>query len=456
MSSDRAGASAPPRPRIWTQEEEARLVALCCGGRTTQQIASELERSAGSVTQRIDHLRRSGSSIPHRHRARHAQNDARIRALWQQGGTTKDISDALGLSPRVVRARITALRASDASIRGLRPCRRWTAEEDARLASLWHDDASAAQIASALGRTVQAIFARVDTLRGRGVRLALRPVTRDPQEDERLIELWGGPEAAVKIGAELGISHASIHRRIAALRAAGVEVPDRRWSPERERRLRSIAHLPLVEIGRELGVSPREARDRLTAMGFIGRPDEPRVEWSPEDDARVSALWLEGETIRCIAQRVGRTTAAVNLRLNHLRRSGHDVPNRVTCRSWTKAEEHRLCKLWLEGATLAGIGHALSRSVASVAGKVNTLRAQGVDLPRRLNRAPGTFTPAQIAQIQNTWRASTMDEIAEAVGCSARTVETRVRALRRRGHRGFPARAPRPREGRRAVLRAPG
>jgi len=446
MSSNRVGASAPPPPRIWTQEEEAQLVALCCGGRTTRQIASELGRSAGSVSQRIDRLRRSGTSIPHRHRARHAQNDARIRTLWQQGGTVRDISHALGLSLRVVRARITALRASDASIRGLRSCRRWTAEKDARLASLWHDEASAAQIASALGRTVQAVFARVDTLRGRGVRLALRPVARDPREDQRLLELWGGPEAAVEIGAELGISHASINRRIAALRAAGVEVPDRHWSPERKRRLQTIAHRPFVEIGRELGVSPRDAKDQLAAMGLLARLDEPRVEWSPEDDAQVISLWLGGRTIPRIAQRLGRTTAAVNLRLNHLRRSGRDVPNRVSGRSWTEAEEHRLCKLWLEGATLTGIGYALSRSGASVAGKVDTLRAQGVDLPRRINRAPGTFTPAQIAQIQAMWRASTIDEIAEAVGCSARTIEARVRALRRRGHRGFPARAPRPRE----------
>jgi biotin operon repressor len=438
-------SAAPPSRRTWSDEDVARLVALCRGPSTAKQIAAELGRSPSSVTGRIERLRRKGTNIPPRQRLRHPQDDAGVRTLWQGGSTVREISQALGLSKQVVRARIVELRASDERIRGLRPHRRWTADDDARLVSLWQDGATAEEIATDLGRTVQAVFSRVGALRSNGARLALRPLSRDPQEDERLLELWGGPQSAVEIGAALGITHRTIGRRIAALKTAGVAVPDRHWSPERQRRLREIAHRPFVEIGKELGVSPREAQDRLIATGLIRGPDEERVEWSSEDDARLISLWVEEKTMPEIARRVGRTIAAVNLRINHLRRSGHDVANRVSGRAWTEHEEQRLCDLWLEGATLAGIGHALSRSIGSVAGKVNTLRERGVDLPRRINRAPGSFTPAQLAQIENMWRASTMAEIADAVGCSTRTVETRVRRQRQRGHKGFPDRAPRPR-----------
>ena len=71
-----ASRSMNKKGSAWTAKEDDMIVGLWAEGFTTSQIAKKMQRTTGSLSVRISHLRKIGSSIP----LRNAGTSARMKS----------------------------------------------------------------------------------------------------------------------------------------------------------------------------------------------------------------------------------------------------------------------------------------------------------------------------------------------------------------------------------------
>lgn len=102
----------------------------------------------------------------------------------------------------------------------------------------------------------------------------------------------------------------------------------------------------------------------------------PRIPYidSPEGEAELRALWLAGETVRAIAQRLGVTVYVVGVKAHELglreRRS----------RGWPLADDETLARLHAEGLAMKAIASRLGRTLGATSS-----RCRKLGLRRRVN-----------------------------------------------------------------------
>jgi transposase len=144
--------------------------------------------------------------------------------MWEQDASAKEIASALGISAESVRAIAASLRA-----RGLKLKLRQISKHDHELiARMWNSGMTAAEIALAVGSTLASISKVVSNLRGRGWGLERRRRPRRKLDRERVMELWNSGMTAAEIAPVVGATPKAIESRVYRLRKQGWDLKRRR------------------------------------------------------------------------------------------------------------------------------------------------------------------------------------------------------------------------------------
>jgi hypothetical protein len=143
-------------------------------GTSVDDIARTIGRTSAAVSVRLHRHRAAGAAVPSRHELLKwtPERDERLLALWGTSASGASIASALGTSERSCQARIAVLRALCPWLSERKPSARcadcWTVAEEAVVREMRSRNLTARQIAAALGRTKNAVTARVVNIRRRG------------------------------------------------------------------------------------------------------------------------------------------------------------------------------------------------------------------------------------------------------------------------------------------------
>lgn len=147
-------------------------------------------------------------------------------------------------------------------------------------------------------------------------------------------------------------------------------------------------------IGAALGRSAAAVSLRLhraRASGVAVASDRRLTRWTPERTERAMALWAAKAPAAAIAAELGVTKKALQALLGRVRARcpwirGCRTPVRAVRRpphlAWTDEQRRELQDGHRGGAPIAVLAARLGRSVPAVAGQIAFLRGKGVDLPR--------------------------------------------------------------------------
>ena len=207
----------------------------------------------------------------------------------------------------------------------------------------------------------------------------------------RIARLWGDGRTQREIGARLGLSDARVGAEIAKMRAAGWELERRSVARvEVERRRTQVKRMwqggaTLALIAERTGMQRSAVASmvrRMQQTGQLRRRRELPVRLSPRGD-RIRRMWERGATIAEIATALDMSPKAVAGRISELRRQGLPVTRRART-NHTRTRRARIARLYSEGMPLDEIAAELGGTARSIGATVSQLRAQGVDLPRRM------------------------------------------------------------------------
>lgn len=108
------------------------------------------------------------------------------------------------------------------------------------------------------------------------------------------------------------------------------------------------------------------------------RPPEQQC-WTPEEDARLAELQAEGRTVPEIAAALGRSKASVKM---HAKRLAEAKPRKQLENAWTPAEDARLVEMRGAGAGYDEIAGALGRTARASRHRATQLRKRGGEIAR--------------------------------------------------------------------------
>ena len=109
--------------------------------------------------------------------------------------------------------------------------------------------------------------------------------------------------------------------------------------------------------------------------------------WTGREERQLIEMHRRGLSIQEIADFMGRTRRSASMRILHLRKHGVDLTPRQT--RWTKEQLSRLLFLFHAGETVRIIADEIGRSYQATRTMITELRRSGVDLPRRRPRLRG-------------------------------------------------------------------
>lgn len=226
--------------------------------------------------------------------------------------------------------------------RRTRPAPRpWNEDQVDLLVERWAAGASLADIAVSLGRTAPQVKAKIRDMRraGAGDRVPMRRPRQSRATQLQLTMMWNYAVPTAEIAATLGISEASVRKRVERMRTRGALMTT---GVERDRRARRHQRQQLAEwlaqngdfgkrlsdASAELDVpAPRlsEDLDALFEAGAVHRETVAAMlpkRFSRERRSAILELARAGHSRTEIARRLGLTPSYVKDNLKYLRRSG--------------------------------------------------------------------------------------------------------------------------------------
>jgi biotin operon repressor len=129
---------------------------------------------------------------------------------------------------------------------------------------------------------------------------------------------------------------------------------------------------------------------------------------------------------------MGRPEGAASGRLTRMRKAGRPVPDVRTPnrKTWTPEQDAQLASRYREGATLRELSGELGCSANSVDIRIRALRKRGVDLAARSPR----WTPEKQAHLARRYReGATYKQLGLEFGKTKGTISRQLRRLRDQG-----------------------
>jgi hypothetical protein len=293
----RALGIAPRRQsRPWSVREEALVRAGAAAGVPASLLASRLHRSVHQIRGR----RRVVAGARPAARPYLPPEDALIRLWPLERGELVSLADRLGRSPDALR-----LHAQQLGVHRPRPRRRWTAWEDALIRDGYTSALPCNEIAAQLPhRSVASVAARAR-------KLGLSTYARrwSAQDECRLAHLTARGDTLEDVAQRLGRTQEAIRRRAVRLGArppAAALAPRRarRWSTEEDELLRLHSALNPARLAQLLGRSDAAVCRRLCALGLRAGAQRsphhpvsrPHGQSTPGERATIGRTRLRGGT----------------------------------------------------------------------------------------------------------------------------------------------------------------
>ncbi|MEO6858924.1 MAG: hypothetical protein ABI323_10095 [Solirubrobacteraceae bacterium] len=254
------GIAPRRRPKPWSPREESLLRAGTAAGLSASLLAGLLDRSTGQVRAG----RRTLAAPRPPGRPYLAREDEAIRNCLAARGNLVALAGRLGRSPDALR-----LRAQQLGIYRPPPRRRWTDWEDA----LIRDGYTGALACAEITRRLPHRSAASVSARARKLGLATYARRWSPQDDQRLAHLTARGTTLEDVAQRLGRTPEAIRRRAARLGAkppAPAPAPRRarHWTGEEDELLRLHHALNPARLAELLGRSDAAACRRLSVLGL--------------------------------------------------------------------------------------------------------------------------------------------------------------------------------------------
>lgn len=207
-----------------------------------------------------------------------------------------------------------------------------------------------------------------------------------PEEEQKLIELWKHTTFSYEqIADELNRSLASIQCKIGQLREAGMleySKSRKRWTPEEEEylvELHNNTSLSCRQIADELGRSYSSVRNRIWRLLKKGifLKEKEGSRWTSEEEEELIRLYNNSTfTYERIADELERSYNCIQTKIRKLLKKGI---LKERWRLWTAKEEKQLVK-WYTTTSFSckQIADELGRSSGSVESRVRKLRKAGI------------------------------------------------------------------------------
>jgi hypothetical protein len=254
------GIAPRRRSRPWSPRERALLRAGTVSGRPASLVAQRLSRSTEQVRAR----RRALVPPPPRARPYLAHEDEAIRVCLAERGDLGALGRRLARSPDAVR-----LHAQQLGIHRPPPRRRWTDSEDVLIREGYTSALGCAEIARQLPhRSAASVAARAGKLG-----LATYGRRWSTQDDQRLAQLTAREATLEDVAQRLGRTPEALRRRAARLgakppRPAPAPRRARPWTGEEDELLRLHHALNPARLAELLGRSDAAVCRRLCALGL--------------------------------------------------------------------------------------------------------------------------------------------------------------------------------------------
>ena len=207
---------------------------------------------------------------------------------------------------------------------------------------------------------------------------------------------------------------------------AGIRPKQGSTSPSREKRYDKQTSLawPLRIEGAEIQDWKEGSADAVTGRRTYTLSPEKNAEIM-ERDRRIAELYADGVSYAGIAEAVGCVISTVHLAVQRMKEAGElNVVGRRRSQEQIAENERRMVDLLWEGRSLKDIARAIGQTPQHVSYKIANLRDRGVELPPTIKEQQ----QARWAEIRRLHAEGLTDEeIAEAVGCSVKTVRVRIK-----------------------------
>lgn len=298
----------------------------------------------------------------------------------------------------------------------------WLPEESDRLRAMFAADEPIAAIADAIGRPFQGVRAQICALGLR--RNSTRPWSE--LEDAELFRRYG-TEPAARLALDLGRSVSAVYVRVQLLELSEAAAAD--YEPWEDAQIRAgyDAGVPVGQIATLIGRPLLGVRSRACDLGLRHKCSPPG--WSEAEITRALELAHEGAPYAAIIETLAsegfprRTKRGFGLKVRGL---GY---GRGWGRAWMPEEDELLRRAYATGASLTPLLDRLGRRKTSIRWRVGYLGLQGTHKNKNGFRQGPDWSKADEARLREGYGKVNSRMLAEELGRGYRAMLIKAHAL---------------------------
>lgn len=167
---------------------------------------------------------------------------------------------------------------------------------------------------------------------------------------------------------------------MAKLKCDPQRLPDR-GTPTKDLFVKS--ELPDLPVNTLPGFKPKE-RKRIVKQPTKNTLPQRKDLWTPEMEKKAMQLYWAGESYENIGKVVGRSTKASKIRVNAIRREKGQRPRRVgKSMFWQENEDKILIEMFEAGNGYKAIAEKLGRTYMAISTRIKVLRDMGIRIEKR-------------------------------------------------------------------------
>ena len=165
----------------------------------------------------------------------------------------------------------------------------------------------------------------------------------------------------------------------ATLKCNPERLPDRGMPTKDIHVKQDLPDLPITVIPR---VKPSKSKKpKKQTKSFV---PERKDLWTPEMEKKAMQLYWAGESYENIGKSVGRSAKASKIRVNAIRREKGQRPRRLpNSMFWQESEEKLLIEMYESGVGIKIIAEKLGRTYMAIATRIKVLRDMGIRIEKR-------------------------------------------------------------------------
>ncbi len=222
--------------KIKNDETDDIILKGLAEGKTQTEISEELDLSKQSISQRIKKMRERGVQIPDskKRESNYDINDKRILEGLAENKTLDEIADILGIKRETVKFHLYRMRVRGIEIPNVTKhdgVKIENDELDDKILQEIQNNKIPVKIAKKLGISIATVYKRINRMRARGIAIPVhkRSSIRKVEDiDQKILDGINSNKSYSVIAKELGVKRYTISNRISRMREIGVDIPIRK------------------------------------------------------------------------------------------------------------------------------------------------------------------------------------------------------------------------------------